>query len=100
MFGMTNSLPAPVMISNVFPTSRSRNMIMRFQWRAIKCKTLVNFISKEYEAKPHSEETARLIDEEAKNLIEEAESRCILTEHRAARKNLRRSARERKHDRR
>lgn len=64
-------------ISNI-----ARNMVMRFGMASDKVGP-VNFISKEYEAKPHSEETARLIDEEVRTLIEDAEDRCeaILKKH-------------------
>ena len=64
-------------ISNI-----ARNMVMRFGMASDKVGP-VNFISKEYESKPHSEETARLIDEEVRQLIDDAEDRCekILKEH-------------------
>ncbi len=65
-------------ISNI-----ARAMVMRFGMASDKVGP-VNFISKEYEAKPHSEETARLIDEEVRGFVDEAEDRCekILTKHR------------------
>lgn len=65
-------------ISNI-----ARAMVMRFGMASDKVGP-VNFISKEYEAKPHSEETARLIDQEVKTLIEQAEKNAtdILTKHR------------------
>lgn len=64
-------------ISNI-----ARNMVMRFGMASDKVGP-VNFISKEYESKPHSEETARLIDEEVRQFIDQAEDRCetILKTH-------------------
>lgn len=60
----------------------ARSMVMCFGMASAKVGP-INFISKEYEAKPHSEATARLIDEEVRQFIEEAEDRCekILKEH-------------------
>lgn len=61
----------------------ARSMVMRFGMASEKVGP-VNFISQEYEQKPHSEETARLIDQEVQKLILEAEASAtkILTKHR------------------
>jgi len=60
----------------------ARSMVMRFGMAGNELGP-VNFISAEYEAKPHSEETARLIDKAVQELVLEAETTAtdILTKH-------------------
>lgn len=56
----------------------ARSMVMRFGMAGEKIGP-VAFVHHEYEQKPYSEETGKLIDEEVKRLIEEAEAVCTKT---------------------